>query len=97
MNNLVLLCRHHHRLVHEGGFGVERCADGEVAFTNPAGRRVVVAPEIRFSGNVSALKAENDDGGAAITPSTPVPGWCGEEMDDDLVLLHLMRGKRAVR
>ena len=23
MENLVLLCRHHHRLIHEGGFGVE--------------------------------------------------------------------------
>lgn len=24
MDNLVLLCRHHHRLVHEGGFGLHR-------------------------------------------------------------------------
>ncbi|MEK6212721.1 MAG: HNH endonuclease, partial [Vibrio fluvialis] len=33
LNNLVLLCRRHHRLVHEGGFGVHKQADGEIGFT----------------------------------------------------------------
>ena len=32
MDNLVLLCRHHHHLVHEGGFDCEKSADGEVSF-----------------------------------------------------------------
>ena len=32
MDNLVLLCRHHHHLVHEGGFDCENSADGEVSF-----------------------------------------------------------------
>jgi hypothetical protein len=32
--NLILLCRRHHRLVHEGGFGVE-VRDGQVVFTRP--------------------------------------------------------------
>jgi Domain of unknown function (DUF222)/HNH endonuclease len=32
IDNLVLLCRHHHRLVHEGGFVCERPASGEVVF-----------------------------------------------------------------
>ena len=36
--NLLLLCRHHHRLVHEGGFSVERLADGRVRFRLPNGR-----------------------------------------------------------
>jgi hypothetical protein len=30
LDNLVLLCRRHHRAVHEGGFKVERQHDGEV-------------------------------------------------------------------
>ena len=34
LNNLVLLCRRHHRLVHEGGFGVHTKADGQVFFTD---------------------------------------------------------------
>jgi hypothetical protein len=32
LNNLVLLCRHHHHLVHEGGFACERSASGDVYF-----------------------------------------------------------------
>ncbi|MDJ0910575.1 MAG: DUF222 domain-containing protein, partial [Woeseiaceae bacterium] len=35
LDNLVLLCRRHHRLVHEGGYGCERRADGEIVFTAP--------------------------------------------------------------
>ncbi len=29
MDNLVMLCRHHHHLVHEGGFVCEKSVDGE--------------------------------------------------------------------
>jgi len=32
LDNLILLCRHHHRLVHEGGFVCEKTASGEVIF-----------------------------------------------------------------
>ena len=32
LDNLVLLCRHHHHLVHEGGFACEKTEDGEVLF-----------------------------------------------------------------
>ncbi len=35
LDNLVLLCRRHHRLVHEGGYGCRRTADGHVVFTAP--------------------------------------------------------------
>ena len=32
LDNLVQLCRQHHRLVHEGGFSCERTASGEILF-----------------------------------------------------------------
>ena len=32
LDNLVMLCRHHHHLVHEGGFGCEKSADGNIRF-----------------------------------------------------------------
>jgi hypothetical protein len=32
LDNLVLLCRYHHHLVHEGGFACEKSAQGEVYF-----------------------------------------------------------------
>lgn len=34
LDNLVLLCRHHHRLVHEGGFDCARSDDGEIYFAD---------------------------------------------------------------
>ncbi|MCC5887074.1 MAG: HNH endonuclease, partial [Gammaproteobacteria bacterium] len=37
LENCTMLCRHHHRLVHEEGFGCERGGDGEMVFTDPAG------------------------------------------------------------
>ena len=45
LDNLVLLCRHHHRLVHEGGFDAERSADGAIRFTRPDG--CVIAEDTR--------------------------------------------------
>jgi hypothetical protein len=44
LRNLVLLCRRHHRAVHEGGMRVCLDAEGKVAFFTPAGRAVFDAP-----------------------------------------------------
>jgi hypothetical protein len=33
----LLLCRRHHRLVHEGGFSVERLSHGELRFRHRGG------------------------------------------------------------
>jgi hypothetical protein len=38
LDNLTLLCTHHHRLLHEGGFGVERASDGALTFRRADGR-----------------------------------------------------------
>ena len=40
LGNLVTLCRFHHRLVHEGGFGFAITDDGVFVFTRPDGARV---------------------------------------------------------
>jgi hypothetical protein len=37
-DNLLLLCAHHHTLVHEGGFSVRRGGTGELYFARPDGR-----------------------------------------------------------
>ena len=45
LDNLVCLCRYHHRLVHEGGFAVERSrGNAEVCFRAPDGRRLRPVP-----------------------------------------------------
>jgi hypothetical protein len=43
-DNLVLLCRHHHRLVHEGGFSLEPGPGGDFVFRDPRGRTLKPSP-----------------------------------------------------
>jgi hypothetical protein len=48
IDNLVLLCRYHHRLVHEGGFRVVKDARSELRFIRPTGHPIPArAPSIR--------------------------------------------------
>ena len=44
LDNLILLCRHHHRLVHEGGYAVARSADRRPRFTRPDGVELPASP-----------------------------------------------------
>jgi hypothetical protein len=44
LDNLVLLCRRHHRAVHEGGFRIEDSRDGELRFLRPDGQEMPEAP-----------------------------------------------------
>ncbi len=40
LENLILLCRHHHHLVHEGGFDCQRSKDGEIYFMDQRAQRL---------------------------------------------------------
>jgi hypothetical protein len=44
LGNLTLLCRRHHRAVHEGGFTIVQRADGMPVFVRPDGTCVETAP-----------------------------------------------------
>jgi 5-methylcytosine-specific restriction endonuclease McrA len=44
LSNLVVLCRRHHRAVHEEGYRVERLSDGDLRFRRPDGETVPEAP-----------------------------------------------------
>ena len=44
LGNLVTLCRRHHRLVHEGGYSVERLPGERLRFRNPRGAPIPDAP-----------------------------------------------------
>jgi hypothetical protein len=81
MDNLVLLCRTHHRLVHEAGFGVQNVDDQGVVFTMPDGKVIPEGPEKRSRGNVFAVMSGNQKKGLEITPETLIPQWHGERID----------------
>jgi hypothetical protein len=73
LENLVNLCRHHHRLVHEGGFGIERRPGGELVFRRPDGRRIAPCPAAP-PGLAAAVRARG------IAPDACVPR-SGDRMD----------------
>jgi hypothetical protein len=89
MENLVLLCSRHHRLVHEGGFGLEKVC-GEFRFTNTQGFLIESSVAGRSRGNVDNIFALNDERGICITPKSSQSHWMGEKMDDQLAVEGLL-------
>ncbi len=59
LDNLVLICFFHHRLVHEYGWSIRRAADGEVRWFHPNGTRYRAgpAPHEAEVGQLAALTA----------------------------------------
>jgi len=98
LTNLVQLCRHHHRLLQEGGFTVERSRGGEAAagdlvFRRPDGRRLPTVPPTP-PGDVRRLRDEHVRRGLTISPSTPVPRWYGERLDLPAAVEALLAASR---
>jgi len=90
MDNLVLLCRHHHRLVHEGGYGIRMTDQRIPEFTDPAGCTIPQVGEKNLRGNVFTLRHENRKTGLDITPETMISLWEGEKMDYDMAIEGLL-------
>jgi hypothetical protein len=78
LENLVLLCRHHHRLLHEGGYSIERKPSGEIAFRHPRGWPIPLSPRPPGSGP-GRLVAQNRSVGLEIDRETCLRG-SGERM-----------------
>ena len=83
LSNLAMLCRRHHRAVHEEGYHLDREPNGELRFRRPDGRllpEVPRPPEVPDD-PVSVLRARNDGAGLVLHARTPLPGWLGERLD----------------
>ena len=83
LSNLALLCRRHHRAVHEEGYRVAREPDGALRFQRPDGRLLpeVPPPAAVPTDPVAVLQAEHDAQGLRLDARTACAGWLGERLD----------------
>ena len=93
LGNLVLLCRRHHRAVHEEGFEVVLDAAGEARFLRPDGRPLPEAPALPpvTDAPLATAMARLDRAGIHIGPHTATPAWRGERLDVDWAVSVLWR------
>ena len=96
IDNMISICTHHHRFVHEYGYSVE-LEDNGPRFHDPRGRRVcdVPSPPPRPDLGWEAILARNEWLG--ITPRTHECGWDGSPIDHAEVIDQLVRVDRLDR
>jgi hypothetical protein len=86
LSNLLLLCRFHHRLHHEGGFIIQVLDDGGFRFLRPNGE--TFESPMPPPANATDLVAGQE--GLGITAGTAITGWRGESLDVGLAVQGLM-------
>jgi hypothetical protein len=91
LDNLSLLCSHHHHLVHEGGWSVERTADGDLCFRAPDGGALPAVPAHQASEDALVFLHEwAEDRGLDIGADTNMPLWDGTRPDYDWAVAALV-------
>jgi hypothetical protein len=83
LSNLTMLCRRHHRAVHEDGFQVTRDPSGDLCFRTPHGWAlpIVPPPPAASAAPVANLREQNACRGIHIDAHTSTPSWLGERLD----------------
>ncbi len=83
LSNLAMLCRRHHRAVHEEGYQVDRQPDGSLQFRSPGGRLIpdVPAPSAVPADPTHVLRAAHVAQGLRLHARTACAGWLGERLD----------------
>ena len=97
LDNLVQLCRRHHRAVHEGGLRVKLdAATGAARFTLADGRPLPEAPESPgwIGPALAPVDARLAASGVAIGPVSTAPRWDGERLDLDWAIGVLWRPRK---
>jgi len=82
--NTLLLCRRHHRAVHEEGFSMDLGPDCEARFYRPDGRPLPEAPALPPLSTrepVVALVAQLESHGVAVDARATLPDWWGGSVD----------------
>ena len=101
LSNLALLCRRHHRAVHEEGYQIECGPDGALQFRRPDGRLlpdVSPAPMVPED-PVATLRARHVAQGLRLDSRTTCPEWLGERLNLGWAIdvLHPIAARASVR
>src|SRR5262245_28792726 len=77
LSNLALLCRRHHRAVHEEGYQVARGPDGALLFRRPDGRDLPESPEpAAVAGDpVESLRTHHESKSLHLNARTGLAAW----------------------
>jgi hypothetical protein len=82
LDNLVLLCSGHHRMIHEGELTLTREPSGALRFQNASGLSLTGAPARPISGEeLDELERFFEDADLHLDPSTNMPRWDGRPLD----------------
>jgi hypothetical protein len=91
LENLVHLCSHHHRLVHEGGFSVEHAGPRSIRFRRPDGRAIPPAgPCASATGPTIEQRHRAQGRPAAIDAYTCMPRSAGDPLDYGIAVEGLL-------
>jgi len=96
MDNLVLLCRKHHRLVHEAGFGIKSGQHGMLEFNLPDGTIIPNGTDENSRGNFLKVQAMNRENGIEITSATSIPLWYGDRMDHQMAVQAVLQCEKPL-
>jgi hypothetical protein len=91
LSNLLLLCRFHHRLVHEGGVEVQTLNDGALRFVRPDGGCFDSRSALPVQSDWTQLRSSNQNAGVHIDHKTASTRWKGESMDYGFAVQALMQ------
>jgi hypothetical protein len=89
LENLVLLCRRHHRAVHEEGWRIETTEDGtHLRFRGPDGSELLPVPQAPSLSDHPTKTLVEMNRSRGITPDswTATPDWHGEPLDLGLAI-----------
>jgi hypothetical protein len=88
VDNLILVCSFHHRLIHEHGYRIRWLA-GRWEFRRPDGTPIPTTPA-PLTGNTESLIEMHTRARLQIDHTTLTPDWYGDRLDPDPILDALL-------
>jgi hypothetical protein len=91
LTNLILLCRAHHVIVHDGGYLIA-AAGSRFTFSSPAGELIPASPALPQSDR--DIRTCHD---ARVSHDTIIPAWYGDKLNLDLAIWACFANARLAR